>query len=137
MDGFWDGLKVLVVTALVVVAAAWTARVAGKRMAVHGRGRHMAVVETISLGSQRGLFLVSVAHRLLVVGASRDGLTLLAEVPADEAESLGIGPSGSDPESPDQTGGGGRGGVPGGDQLLARLTAQIGDLQRKLGRGQR
>ncbi len=134
MDGFWAGLKVLVVTGLVVGAAAYTARVAGRRMAVHGRGRHMAVVETISLGSQRGMFLVSVAERLLVVGASRDGLALLAEIPPEEAKSLGIDLSPGDPSADRGAGGEGSGRGAGGDQLFSRLSTQIGQLQRRLGR---
>ncbi len=137
MEGFWAGLKVLIATGLIVVAAAWTARVAGKRMAVYGRGRHMTVVETISLGSQRGLFLVSVAQRLLVVGASRDGLALLAEIPPAEAQSLGIEiPGGDESRADRQQRPPAGGGFAGGDQLLSRLTAQIGDLRRKLGGNQ-
>jgi hypothetical protein len=76
----WQAIKVIAVTAGIVLAAAWAARQAGKRLVPHGRGRHLEVLDSLSLGVQRGLFLVRAGGRLLVVGVARDSVALLSEI---------------------------------------------------------
>jgi hypothetical protein len=49
------------------------------RIAV-ARGRRVLLLETFHLGPQRALHVVQVGSRSLLVGASRDGLSLLADV---------------------------------------------------------
>jgi len=46
------------------------------------RQKQMSVVEYVSLGSNRGLYLVSVGPTMLVVGATSQQLTRLMEFPA-------------------------------------------------------
>jgi len=80
MDTLWQALKVIAVTAAVVVAAAWAARRAGEKLAPRGRGRHFEVLDSLPLGIQRGLFLVRAGGHLLVLGVSRDSVALLSEI---------------------------------------------------------
>ncbi len=94
MDGFWQAVKVLAVTALVVAAAAWTAKQTATRMRFAGRGRHLAVVDSISLGLQRGLFLVRLGDRYVVIGLARDNITLLSELGPEALAGQSLAPDG-------------------------------------------
>ncbi|MDP2872524.1 MAG: flagellar biosynthetic protein FliO [Bacillota bacterium] len=97
MDGFWQAVKVVVVTALVVTAAGFTARQTATRMRSAGRGRYLAVVDSISLGMQRGLFLVRLGERHVVIGLARDQITLLSDLGTDGLGSLPALPSAANP----------------------------------------
>ncbi|OGS69688.1 MAG: hypothetical protein A2Y96_01750 [Firmicutes bacterium RBG_13_65_8] len=95
METTWQAIKVIAVTAGVVLAAAWAARQAGKRLVPHGRGRHLEVLDSLPLGVQRGLFLVRAGGRLLVVGVARDSVALLSEI--DGSGSGGVSRVGEGP----------------------------------------
>lgn len=130
MDGFWQAVKVIAVTVVVVAAAGWTARQTATRMRFAGRGRHLAIVDSISLGLQRGVFLVRLADRYVVIGLARDNITLLSEL-GPEALS-GEAPTPDGPESS----------VPGGnryqpgpsvdDPAAVRMAARLESLWAKL-----
>lgn len=80
MDGIWQVLRVVAVTAAVVVAAGWAARQAGKKLAPRGRGPHLEVLDSLSLGVQRGVFVIRAGQRALVLGVARDSVVLLSEM---------------------------------------------------------
>lgn len=123
MDALLAVLRVVVVTGAVVAAAAYTARFLAKRVGPGpGHGRYLAVLEALSLGQQRGMFAVRAGGRVLIVGAGRDGLSLLAEM--EPGEFLAAPPAG--PGGP----GGPRPGE--GDPLLGLLQGRLGDLRRRL-----
>jgi flagellar protein FliO/FliZ len=144
MEGLMAALRVVVATGIVVAAAAYTARYLGKRTSsCGGRGRRLLVLESLSLGQQRGLFAVRAGERVLIVGAGREGVTLLAEMgsrefaslqnPADPAgEPLGAivtsasatGASATAAHATNATG----------DPLLGMLQGRLNDLRRRLGR---
>jgi flagellar biosynthetic protein FliO len=71
---------------IVCVAAWWLVRYAARRgmLGASTRGRHMTVLERVSLDPRRALHLVRVGDRVLVLGASEEGLRTLAELPASE-----------------------------------------------------
>ena len=73
---------------LVCVAAWWLVRAAARRgmLGAATRGAHMTVIERVSLDPRRALHLVRVGKRVLVLGASDEGLRTLAEIPADELD---------------------------------------------------
>lgn len=142
MTDIWGALRVVVATAVVVVMAAAAARLVGRRGAAGWRGRHLSVVDSISLGSQRGLFMVQAAGRVLIIGASREGLTLLGEMTADE-----LGPVAGDEASTGEPGASGRigsglwarlrGGAGRPEDPLARgLSQRLDDIRRRAGRGE-
>ncbi|MCL5677312.1 MAG: flagellar biosynthetic protein FliO [Firmicutes bacterium] len=65
---------------LVLALAYFTTRLLGRRMTLASPGRVMRLVDHLALGPGRGLFLVEVGGRLLVVGSSEGSLSLLASV---------------------------------------------------------
>lgn len=73
---------------LVCLAAWWLVRAAARRgmLGAATRGSHMTVIERVSLDPRRALHLVRVGKRVLVLGASDEGLRTLAEIPADELD---------------------------------------------------
>lgn len=73
---------------IVCVAAWWLVRYAARRgmLGASARGRHMTVIERVALDPRRALHLVRVGKRVLVLGASDEGLRTLAELAADELE---------------------------------------------------
>jgi flagellar biogenesis protein FliO len=145
MEGIWAALRVVAATGLVVAMAAWTARYLGRRSEVAARGRYLTVVETLSLGQQRGLLAVRAGAqgRMLILGSGREGLVLLAQMDADEflgpaataANGVASGTaSSSRTDSANQVSSATPAGVPGGsDPLLRMLQGRIGDLRRRFG----
>ncbi|MFO0563536.1 MAG: flagellar biosynthetic protein FliO [Polyangiales bacterium] len=73
---------------IVCVAAWWLVRYAARRgmLGASAGGTHMTVIERVALDPRRALHLVRVGKRVLVVGASDEGLRTLAELAADELE---------------------------------------------------
>jgi len=71
---------------IVCVAAWWLVRYAARRgmLGASARGRHMTVIERVALDPRRALHLVRVGDRVLVLGASEEGLRTLAELSATE-----------------------------------------------------
>ncbi len=76
--------QTLVALALVCALAWWLLRWGGRRaLGGFGEGR-VEVLERAPLDARRAVFLVRVGKRVLVVGASDQSLTLLAELRDDE-----------------------------------------------------
>lgn len=140
MDGLWQAVKVIAVTVLVVAAAGWTARQTAARMRSAGRGRHLAIVDSISLGLQRGLFLVRLGERYVVIGLARDNITLLSDLGPAALGSPGgqTWPAPGREEGRDSRGGPGGFAPAAGDPAAARLASRLDALWAKLsGDGQR
>jgi len=115
----WQALKVIAVTAGVVAAAAWAARVAGRKLSPLGRGRgpHLEVLDSLSLGIQRGVFVVRAGRQLLLLGVARDSVVLLGEM--DQASLDAPPPPSPHPAGPD-------------DQLGRRLSRRLEELRARL-----
>lgn len=77
--GWGDLLRVLGALAVLLPLAYVTARSAGSRLAMRS-GRAMRLVDTLPLGPGRALYLVEVAGRMLVIGASGQQIERLATV---------------------------------------------------------
>ncbi len=89
--GSTAGLGAALVQTLVALAAVcglawWLLRWGGRRALGHyGEGR-VKVLERVSLDPRRSLFLVKLGERVLLLGASEQSLTVLAELRADELD---------------------------------------------------
>lgn len=136
MDSIWQLLRVVAVTAVVVVAAGWVARQAGRKLTPRGRGPHLEVLDSLSLGVQRGVFVVRAGQRALVLGVARDSVVLLSETdlppacarPGSEPRPAGErergGPAQSDPVGREHWA----------DDLLSRrLSLRLAGLRARIG----
>lgn len=56
---------------------------------MRGKTRHMMLVESLSLGNRRQLFLVSCDGQRFLVGAGKDGVGTLVAMPQPEAARVG------------------------------------------------
>ena len=80
-------LWALLVTCLILVLAYWfTRRVVG-RTALGGRwkGRHLTVLEQITVGKEQKLLLVRMGERLYFLAVTPGGVTILRELSEEEA----------------------------------------------------
>lgn len=78
----------LAVLAVVLVLAYLTTRLVGTRLSGRvtggGRGRHLTVVEQISLGKEAKLLLVRLEDHCLLLGVTQSGVTCLKELSQEE-----------------------------------------------------
>ena len=78
----------LAVLAVVLVLAYLTTRLVGTRLAGRvtggGRGRHLTVVEQISVGKEAKLLLVKLEDHCLLLGVTQNGVTCLKELSQEE-----------------------------------------------------
>lgn len=81
MAAFWDVLRFLSAFVLVVLLAYAAARLAGRRIMASGTGR-LRVEGTLSLGGNRGVYLLRVGERVLLIGVAQE-VTVLAEFSPD------------------------------------------------------
>jgi hypothetical protein len=75
----WESLAAVIVVLALGGAGLFLVRRVVPRIGA-ARGKQIALVETLHLSPQRSVHLVQVGGRSLLVGASRDGLRLLADV---------------------------------------------------------
>ena len=72
-------LKFILVFIIVLLLAAWITRwLAGKTGRI--RGRYLKIIDSLSLGPNRGLYLVLLVDRLFLIGAADRSVQLVAEV---------------------------------------------------------
>ena len=77
----WSLLLRAAVALLVLIPLIYgVTRLYGKRVAMGGRGRALRVVDALALGPNRAVYLVEVGDRILVLGATAQHISLLAEV---------------------------------------------------------
>ncbi len=69
----------------IVLLLAWvTIRFLAGRFGVSGKGdRNIKIIETMPLGPKRGLHIVEVGGKVLLIGSSEGGLTLLDRLERD------------------------------------------------------
>jgi flagellar biosynthetic protein FliO len=80
-------LSVLVSLGVVILIAWLSLRLAGGRLgALGGRRRAIRVIETAPLGGRRFLHLVEAAGKMLLVGSSDGGISLVAELDPEKIE---------------------------------------------------
>lgn len=79
IGGLAGGLLAVVALA---VALGWAAKRLNARRLLGGRGRHMEVVETVTVGPRRSLALVRLGGQWLVVGLGEKELCCIATMPA-------------------------------------------------------
>lgn len=83
----------------VCVAAWWTLRWAARRgYGQAPRGRHVRVLERVTLDARRGLYLVSVGSRVFLLGASEQSLSVLAEL--EDGDLTAANPPAPEPAPP-------------------------------------
>ncbi|MBL8679802.1 MAG: flagellar biosynthetic protein FliO [Myxococcales bacterium] len=85
---------------VVCVAAFWLVRYAAQRglLGAQSRAKHLSVIDKIALDPRRSVHLVRVGKRVLVLGASDEGLRSLGELSLDE---LGLEGDGAPKEAAD------------------------------------
>lgn len=85
---------------VVCVAAFWLVRYAAQRglLGAQSRAKHLSVIDKIALDPKRSVHLVRVGKRVLVLGASDEGLRSLGELSLDE---LGLEGDGAPKEEAD------------------------------------
>lgn len=72
-----------VLTLLVIALLAWLIVAAGRRVGLYKDEGGMRLRGRLTLEGRRSVYLVEVAGRVLVLGASEHGLTKLSELPSD------------------------------------------------------
>ena len=75
----WESLAATIVILVLGGVSLFVVKRVMPRLGV-GRGKRLALMETLSLGSQKSVHLIQVGDRRLLVGASRDGVRMLADV---------------------------------------------------------
>jgi flagellar biogenesis protein FliO len=75
----WESLAATIVILVLGGVSLFVVKRVMPRLGV-GRGKRLALMETLSLGSQKSVHLIHVGDRRLLVGASREGVRLLADV---------------------------------------------------------
>ena len=95
-------LGIIVVLALVLLASYLVTRWAG--MGLGGRlgaggGQHVRVLERVGVGRDQAIVVVQAANRYFLLGSSPSGISLVAELTAEEGELwASSGPSGETPD---------------------------------------
>ena len=95
-------LGIIVVLALVLLASYLVTRWAG--MGLGGRlgaggGQHVRVLERVGVGRDQAIVVVQAANRYFLLGSSPSGISLVAELTAEEGELwASSGPSGEAPD---------------------------------------
>lgn len=88
-------LSVFIALGIVLVLAWLVIRLLSGRMASWGmKGRNIGIIETMPLGYKRNLHIVEIGEKVMLIGSSDGGLSLLAKIDKNE---LTI------PEKPDGT----------------------------------
>jgi len=81
------------IVALLIVGVVYLMRLMLSRgMRYDLKGRHIKVLDVVNLGMSRGLYLISVGKRVVLLGSSDKGLNYLADVTGEEE--LGGAPGG-------------------------------------------
>ncbi|MFW5698417.1 MAG: flagellar biosynthetic protein FliO [Planctomycetota bacterium] len=85
-------LVALLLVAACALGLAWVVkRLGGARRILNQQGRHLSVIETVSLGLKRSVSLVRVGDTVLVLGQSEQQVTTLATLEAGAVLGAGAG----------------------------------------------
>lgn len=80
-------LWLTVCVVLIIGLAYWAARFVALRGGSFSGGRRMEILDQLPLGRDQRVVLAQVGERYLLLGATPAGITLLAELTGEEAES--------------------------------------------------
>lgn len=73
-------ITVLLTIGLVVALAYFTSRLLGEKFARRGASGPVRILASLTLGPNRGIFVVDIAGKVLVVGAAEHSVNLLQEI---------------------------------------------------------
>lgn len=77
----WDALVRVALALLVLIPLVYlVTRLYGRRLSMGRTGRALRLVDTVVLGPNRAVYVVEAVDRLLVLGATAQHISLLAEV---------------------------------------------------------
>lgn len=79
MESAWQALKLLAGFAVVIGLAFWGTRLLGPRTGISVGGRHVKIVEVVSLGHNRLICLVKVGSGYLLLGVSDHAICNLGD----------------------------------------------------------
>ncbi|MCD8000790.1 MAG: flagellar biosynthetic protein FliO [Clostridiales bacterium] len=79
-DGFFSLLCMVMVIGGVLLLAYWYSRFLGKSYGKTNSGANLKVVEQVRLGPDKQLILVRLQSHVYLLGASQNGIQLLAEL---------------------------------------------------------
>ncbi|EGO63161.1 flagellar biosynthetic protein FliO [Acetonema longum] len=77
-------LSVIATFALVLFIAYLTSRFVGRKFAVSAGNGENRVISTLTLGPNRGVYLVNISGRFLILGVTEHHVTLLQDITSDE-----------------------------------------------------
>ncbi len=97
--GIWRMFFSLAIVILMIVGVIYLLRrVWARGMRFDLKGRHIRVLDVVSLGMNRSIFLVAIGKKVVLLGSNDKGLSFLTEVTGleniEEAESLPTGAGG-------------------------------------------
>lgn len=84
LGNYMQPIGIILMFFLILFGAYWTSRYAAKFQSGRTLGRNMTIIEAISVGPQKTLQIVRVGKTYMVVGVSRDRITLVREMDASE-----------------------------------------------------
>ena len=80
-------LLALVGFILILYLAYFATKKIGKRMSVRGAGgKNIKIIDSISMGQQGSILLIMTAGKLLLVGVTQHGMSLLSELDPSEVD---------------------------------------------------
>ncbi|MGI6122590.1 MAG: flagellar biosynthetic protein FliO [Acetivibrionales bacterium] len=87
---FFEVLGLLLAFGVILLLSYYTTRLIGKRMSGSAKNKSMKIVETLSLGVDRYLYLILVGNKHFLFYSSKKGLELVSEIDVEmQAENSG------------------------------------------------
>lgn len=83
----WGLVRLIIALIVVVPGAIYATRWYGRRQTV---GQELRIKEALSLGSNRALYIVEWENRLLLLGVTNQGITLLDQQPISPQDTEGV-----------------------------------------------
>ncbi len=72
--------SLIITFALVIGLAYFASRFLGKRMGISSAMGNQKIISTLSLGANRGIYVVEIAGKFLVLGVTEQNITVLQEI---------------------------------------------------------
>lgn len=82
--GFFKFLYFIVIFALILVAAYFFSRYIAKNGMIKTKNKNIKLIESISLGVDKNLYLIDVADQIFLISASQKGINLISEINAEK-----------------------------------------------------
>lgn len=84
MEGFFEVLGLLVAFAAILLLCYYTTRIIGKKLSGGIKNKNMKIVEALSLGVDRCLYLILIGNRHFLFLSSKKGLEMVSEIEIEE-----------------------------------------------------